>query len=196
VLAGLIGAWIWWPVGVAVGGVSLLLLMTHRCPDRKLIRIPGAITAPADGVCRLASEHADQAMGLTIYPRLFSCRVLRSPISGKVVLVNFDANAQHLEIAGEFGTCRLTISGGYRLFGLPVRIEKGQEIDAGEAIGLVPPGGSIILEVASCVTPKVNDGQAVVGGDSIVAIAHEDEIRTGRWRSTSENGLPKLAETG
>jgi hypothetical protein len=135
-------------------------------------------------------------MGLTISPRLFSCRVLRSPISGKVVLVNFDANAQHLEIAGEFGTCRLTISGGYRLFGLPVCIEKGQEIDAGEPIGLIPPGGSITLEVPSDVTPKVSDRQFVVGGKSIVAIAHEDEVRTGRWRSSAENGLPALAETG
>lgn len=195
-LAVAVAVWIWWPAGLVLGALPLFLLTVHRCPDVRCTRIPGAIGAPCDGKVASGENPDSRSRHIRIKPTGFDCRILRAPISGRVTATKNIPNGQLVELEGDQITCQVRVEGGVRLFGWPTPLQKGTDLDAGEAIGLVPLGGRISLEFPDCATLKVLDGQKVQGGQTVVAIAFEEDLRKGRLISRSDSDLVSLAETG
>ncbi len=196
ILAVVAAIWLWWPAGVVLGLGALYLLSVHRCPDLHCTRIPGAIAAPCDGTATVGQYPDSRMRWIRLKPAGLDCRILRAPISGRVTRADPAPGGQQIEIEGEHVIVRVSIEGGYRFLGWPSRLQKGTDLDAGEAVGLVPFGGRVVVEFPDCASAKIFNGQKANGGKTIVAIAFEDDLRKGRVISRSDSDLVSLAETG
>jgi len=191
-----VATWLWLPAGLMLGMGALFLLWVHRCPRIRCPRIPGAIGAPCDGFITIGQVDENQSYWIRLTPRGVDCRILRVPISGRVVSVERTSGGQQLEIEGEQVICKLTITGGYRLLGWPTSVSEGCKLDAGEAIGLVPLGGSVTMEIPAYANCKVARCTKAHGGRTILAIAFEEDLRKGRVVSRTGISIMPLAETG
>jgi phosphatidylserine decarboxylase len=190
-LGGLLaGPWLFWPAVLFCGFCCFFF----RDPERVTPLRPRILVAPADGrVISVAEAAPPPELGLGSLPRwriaiflsLFDVHVNRAPCAGRVIRIAYtpggfrDAADPTAEAANERNAIAIRLPDGrevavVQIAGLLARrilcdVTEGQEIEAGERIGLIRFGSRTDLYLPPGVKPLVLEGQRMVGGETVVA---------------------------
>ena len=190
VLAFLIAATLGW-IGLEL---TLLLAYFFRDPWRVSPTRPGLLLSPADGTIvalGLASPPPELEMGegpvtrIGIFLDLFDVHVTRTPTGGKVAALRYTkgrfVNAS-LDKASEYNE-RMAIRvrppegpeiGFALIAGLVARrivceLREGQEVVAGQRIGIIRLGSRVDVYCPPPYVPLVIRGQRTIGGETVLA---------------------------
>lgn len=176
-----------------IAGVLLGLFMVyfHRDPQRVPPQEPGIILAGADGVIRRVEEMNEPeylkgpAVRISIYLNPFDVHVNRSPLAGRVTRLGYTPGRHVLTIRNEASEVNehssIFIEGRNinclvrQIVGPVVRrvvywLKEGQEIAAGESIGMMRFGSRLDMYLPSSrVEVIVKKGDKVAAGMTVVA---------------------------
>ena len=180
----------------SAGAVPLALLAVFflyffRDPDRVSPQDPSLVLAPADGRVLVAGPADPKAAPpgewkqISIFLSPMDVHVNRTPVSGRVTKVDFRKGkflpAYHRDAAAANERSEVWIDHG----GLPIvfrqlvgilarrvvcRVEPGAELKAGERFGIMKFGSRMDVFVPQSAEIKVNVGDAVVGGVTVIAV--------------------------
>jgi phosphatidylserine decarboxylase len=204
-LLGLVLFLLWPPLGWLGTLATLWCAYFFRDPPRVTPLADGLVVAPADGrVSRVtnAVPPPELALGtaalarVSIFMSVFDCHVNRSPIGGRVERMAYRAgkflNAD-LDKASEDNERNCLLIAGARgrigvvqIAGLIARrivpfVREGEEVGAGERIGMIRFGSRVDVYLPDGVRPLVSEGQIAVAGETIIAdVAARDAGRTFR----------------
>jgi phosphatidylserine decarboxylase len=196
---------LWPPLGWLGTLATLWCAYFFRDPPRVTPLADGLVVAPADGrVSRVtnAVPPPELALGtaalarVSIFMSVFDCHVNRSPIGGRVERMVYRAgkflNAD-LDKASEDNERNCLLIAGARarigvvqIAGLIARrivpfVREGEEVGAGERIGMIRFGSRVDVYLPDGVRPLVSEGQIAVAGETIIAdMAARDASRTFR----------------
>ncbi len=181
-----------WIAGLKAGVVFLLLLAAavvffFRDPDRSPPAEAGAILAPADGRIVRIGPSVDGRLGteVSIFLSLFDVHINRAPCTGRIEGVA--SNRGTFQVAWRDEASRknaqtvIHLKEGSRdifvrqVAGLLARqivtwVRPGQEVRAGERIGMIRFGSRVDLLLPEGVRPRVDIGDPVRGGESIIGV--------------------------
>lgn len=189
----LLGACLWlgWWLPSALAGLLLAgLLLFFRDPHREAPADPLALVSPADGKVICVDEAEDPCFGLGklrrvgIFLSVLDVHVNRSPCDGRVEKTHYSAgeflDARHLEVdlRNENQTWLLTSPRGpilvRQIAGLIARRivawkKPPDLVRRGERIGMIRFGSRTDLYVPAACTIRVQVGQRVKGGETVLA---------------------------
>jgi len=188
-VAGLL-AWLTVP---ALAVVPLLLagffLWFFRDPKRRIPAVQGAIVSPADGKVTDISvirQDGRERTRISIFLNVFDVHVNRSPISGVIEDVQYrqgkfhnavgassaDDNEQNVvTIRGDAGTVVLKQIAGLLARRIVFTKKAGDTVERGERVGLIKFGSRTDVIFPADSQMKVQVGEHVKGGSTILAIA-------------------------
>ncbi|MEE9123532.1 MAG: phosphatidylserine decarboxylase [candidate division NC10 bacterium] len=186
------GALLLWAVGLSAGGLFLVGLAVgvgffFRDPERFPPAEAGAILAPADGrVVRIGpSVDGKKGTEVSIFLSLLDVHINRAPCAGRVEEVlprrggfrvawkaeASQVNAQTLiHLKGGSGDIFVRQVAGILARQIVTWIRPGQEVQAGERIGMIRFGSRVDLLLPEGVHPKVQIGDQMKGGESIIGV--------------------------
>ena len=191
--AALLGASLWlaWWIPAAFSFLLLIgLLLFFRDPERTPPANPLALVSPADGKVICVDEAEDPCFGqgkfrrVGIFLSVLDVHVNRSPYAGTFEKTHYSAgeflDARHLEVdlRNENQTWLLKTSRGTvlvrQIAGLIARRIVGwkkpsDSVQTGERFGMIRFGSRTDLYFPASCTPKVQPGQRVVGGETVIA---------------------------
>jgi len=191
--AALLGASLWlaWWIPAAFSFLLLVgLLLFFRDPERTPPSDPLALVSPADGKVICVDEAEDPCFGqgkfrrVGIFLSVLDVHVNRSPYAGAFEKTHYSAgeflDARHLEVdlRNENQTWWLKTSRGTvlvrQIAGLIARRivgwkKPGDSVQTGERFGMIRFGSRTDLYFPASCTPKVQPGQRVVGGETVIA---------------------------
>lgn len=191
--AALLGASLWlaWWIPAAFSFLLLIgLLLFFRDPERTPPADPLALVSPADGKVICVDEAEDPCFGqgkfrrVGIFLSVLDVHVNRSPYAGTFEKTHYSAgeflDARHLEVdlRNENQTWLLKTSRGTvlvrQIAGLIARRilgwkKPGDSVQTGERFGMIRFGSRTDLYFPASCTPKVQPGQRVVGGETVIA---------------------------
>ena len=191
--AALLGAslWLaWWIPAVFSFLLLIGLLLFFRDPERTPPADPLALVSPADGKVICVDEAEDPCFGqgkflrVGIFLSVLDVHVNRSPYAGTFEKTHYSAgeflDARHLEVdlRNENQTWLLKISRGTvlvrQIAGLIARRivgwkKPGDSVQTGERFGMIRFGSRTDLYFPASCTPRVQPGQRVVGGETVIA---------------------------
>jgi len=191
-------AYVGWPLGMAGAVLTAWCVYFFRDPTRVTPLREGLIVSPADGKVQAIDEAAPPAeleMGTGARPRVcifmnvFDVHVNRVPSDGTVSRMSYRPgkffNAS-LDKASEFNerhSLRLTLPDGndlasVQIAGLVARrilctLSEGQEVRAGQRLGIIRFGSRVDVYLPKGVAPLVLVGQTAIAGETVIA-----DIRT------------------
>jgi len=194
----LIGSFVLFYLAEPLGWVGLILtawcLYFFRNPDRIVPTEAGVLVSPADGtVCSVAEAvpPAELGMGseprmcITIFLSVFNVHVNRTPAAGEVTAVAYvpgkflNAAAANASEENERQLVRMTTEDGKdiafaQVAGLVARrilcdLEQGNVVTRGEVFGLIRFGSRTDIYLDKSQTAKVQVGQTMIGGETIIA---------------------------
>jgi len=189
----LLGACLWLGWWIPSGLAALLLaglLLFFRDPARQPPADPLALVSPADGKVICVDEAQDPCFGLGKFRRVgiflsvLDVHVNRSPCDGRVERTHYSAgeflDARHLEVdlRNENQTWLLQTPRGpvlvRQIAGLIARRivawkQPGDSLQTGERIGMIRFGSRTDLYVPSACSIRVQVGQRVKGGETVLA---------------------------
>lgn len=169
-------------IGIGVGAASLAFF---RDPERKLSPEPDVVYAAADGYVRSVEEVEEpafaggRALRVSVFLSLHNVHVNRSPIAGKVALMEelgggyapalfAGAEENHgklVEIAGERGAAVVVQRAGMIARRISSWIRVGERVGPGERIGIIHFGSRTdVLLPADSVHAVVRPGQRTRAG--------------------------------
>ncbi len=183
------------PAAIVISAIGLLLslfmLYFHRDPQRIPPAEEGIILAGADGIIRRVEEMNESeylrgpAVRISIYLNAFDVHVNRSPMGGRVTHLSYTPGRHLLTIMNEASEVNehssIFIEGRQinclvrQIVGPIVRrvvywLKKGQEIAAGESIGMMRFGSRLDIYLPSSrVEVTVRKGERVQAGLTVVA---------------------------
>jgi len=191
--AALLGASLWlaWWIPAAFSFLLLIgLLLFFRDPELTPPSDPLALVSPADGKVICVDEAAEPCFGqgkfrrVGIFLSVLDVHVNRSPYAGTFEKTHYSAgeflDARHLEVdlRNENQTWLLKTSRGTvlvrQIAGLIARRivgwkKPGESVQTGERFGMIRFGSRTDLYFPASCTPKVQPGQRVVGGETVIA---------------------------
>lgn len=159
----------------------LLLLFTlwfFRDPERSVPEGPRILVSPADG--RIIRTGPDR---ISIFMNVFNVHVCRSPMAGQVgdvthvdgrFLAAFkDEASEHnerttIELAGDGRSLRFTLIAGLIARRIVSKVREGQQLSAGQRVGLIRFGSRVDVEVPPGGEVTVELGQRVVAGETVI----------------------------
>ncbi|NPV12173.1 MAG: phosphatidylserine decarboxylase family protein [Ignavibacteria bacterium] len=171
----------------------LILIFTinfFRDPERKTPTGNNLVISPADGkVISIIKTFDDEflkseCIRIAIFMSPLNVHVNRIPISGKVeylkyypgkYLVAFEEKSSENNermstgINSEFGKIRFTQIAGFIARRIVNELKVGQEVKAGERFGMIKFGSRVDVYVPLNTSVKVNEGQKVYSGETILA---------------------------
>ncbi len=177
--------------GVKSLGIFLFLLFLFelfffRDPDRSIPDAEGGkILSPADGKIIKVDR-----TNLSIFMSLFDVHVNRSPVAGFIRKISYTkgmfraAYLDEAQVSNERNTIIIQSEQGYVAFtqiaGIVARrivcfVSKGDDVKAGERVGMIQFGSRIDLEVPDGATIVVRRGEHVKSGESIIAVTRNSE---------------------
>jgi len=196
---------VWSPLGWLGTVATLWCAYFFRDPPRVTPVADGLVVAPADGrICRVANAvpPAELMLGTAALPRVsifmsvFDCHVNRSPASGRIERMvythgkffnaDLDKASEHNErnslvIAGAGGRIGVVQIAGLIARRIVPFVREGEEVGAGERIGMIRFGSRVDVYLPDGVRPLVSEGQIAVAGETIIAdVAARDAGRTFR----------------
>jgi phosphatidylserine decarboxylase len=193
-LAALIAAFLLgWYLHPALAIVPLIpgafCMWFFRDPERVIPNEPGAIVSPADGKVTsvgLIDLNGHRVNRISIFLNVFNVHVNRSPWAGVITHVEYrkgkfanamgDASSEHNEqnivmVEGEGQTVIFKQIAGLIARRIIFTKKVGSRVARGERIGLIKFGSRCDVIFAADAKLKVELGQKVAGGSSILAIA-------------------------
>ena len=153
----------------------------------------GLVVAPADGrVSQVTSAVPPAELGLgptalarvSIFMSVFDCHVNRSPIGGRIECMAYkagkflnadldkasDDNERNcLMIAGPRGRVGVVQIAGLIARRIVPFVREGEEIGAGERIGMIRFGSRVDIYLPEGVKPLVAEGQTAIAGETVIA---------------------------
>jgi phosphatidylserine decarboxylase len=178
------GAWVWAVVPVLLAAFCLWFF---RDPERVIPPGAGLIVSPGDGVVTetVAINTPDgERQRISIFLSVFDVHVNRSPIGGMITSVRYQKglylNAMNPDSAERNEQNVVTVRGeGFevtfkQIAGLIARrivfnFAEGQTIARGQRVGLIKFGSRVDVIVPSTARLRVNVGERVKGGASVLA---------------------------
>lgn len=190
----------WTTIGWLLAGLTLWVAAFFRDPVRVTPADPGAIVSPADGLVSLITQvEVPRQLGgagglapvsmirVSVFMSVFDVHINRAPISGTVRRVVYvpgkflnadldkasdDNERQYFIIDGEGGVA----VGFTQIAGLVARrimrfVQEGQQVRAGERIGLIRFGSRLDVYVPATHAVQVAVGQRAVAGETVIARA-------------------------
>jgi phosphatidylserine decarboxylase len=187
-----------WPFLIGMGAIALVLipfspalaalcgalfvfaLNFFRDPERRAPDEPGALISPADGKVIRAD-----ASRVSVFMNVFDVHVCRSPVAGRVTSVEHvpgrfvaamkDEASEHNErttivvqpVSGQ--SVRFVLVAGLVARRIVCRVHAGQELRAGERVGIIRFGSRVDVDLPRGAVAAVRVGARVVAGESVVA---------------------------
>ncbi len=191
--ASLVLFWLWPPLGWLGTVLTAWCAYFFRDPVRVTPIAEGVVVAPADGRISLvvnAVPPPELALGdrplprVSIFMSVFDCHVNRSPVSGRIERIVYtpgkflnadldkaseDNERNALVIvagAGRFGVVQIAELVARRIVGW---VREGQEMGAGERIGMIRFGSRVDVYLPSGSAPLVSVGQTAIAGETVIA---------------------------
>src|SRR5580704_9152978 len=204
-LVSLILFWFWPPLGWLGTVATVWCAYFFRDPPRVTPLADGLVVAPADGrVSQVANAVPPPELALgagalarvSIFMSVFDCHVNRSPIGGRIERMVYRAgkflNAD-LDKASEDNERNCLLVAGARgrvavvqIAGLIARrivpfVREGEEVGAGERIGMIRFGSRVDIYLPEGIKPLVSEGQTAIAGETVIAdLAAREPGRTFR----------------
>ena len=185
--------WLWTPLGWLGTVLTLWCAYFFRDPPRVTPIAPGLVISPADGRVSLvvnAVPPPELALGERALPRVsifmsvFDCHVNRTPISGRIERIvytpgkflnaDLDKASEDNERNGFVITSDAGRIGVVQIAGLVARrivcwVKEGQEVGAGERIGMIRFGSRLDVYLPPGTVPHVSEGQTALAGETVLA---------------------------
>jgi phosphatidylserine decarboxylase len=196
---------LWSPLGWLGTIATAWCAYFFRDPPRVTPLGDGLVVAPADGrVSQIANAVPPAELGLgptalarvSIFMSVFDCHVNRSPIAGRIECMTYragkflnadldkaseDNERNSLLIAGARGRVAVVQIAGLIARRIVPFVREGEEVGAGERIGMIRFGSRVDVYLPEGVRPLVSEGQSAIAGETIVAdLAGRDPGRTFR----------------
>jgi phosphatidylserine decarboxylase len=155
------------------------VLWFFRDPEREIAKGPGVVVSPADGRVIKADDH-----GVSVFLNLFNVHVARSPVAARILsaahtpgrfMAAFkDEASEHnerttLELDTRGGRIRLVLVAGLVARRIVCWVAEGQEIKAGERLGIIRFGSRVDVVLPEGAASSVRVGDRVWGGASVIA---------------------------
>jgi phosphatidylserine decarboxylase len=192
-LASLVLFILWAPLGWLGTLATLWCAYFFRDPVRVTPTAEGLVVSPADGRVSLvvnAVPPPELALGTRPLPRVsifmsvFDCHVNRSPVSGRVERIAYtpgkflnadldkaseDNERNALVVASEAGRVGVVQIAGLIARRILCWTKEGQEMAAGERIGMIRFGSRVDVYLPSGTVPLVAEGQTSLAGETVIA---------------------------
>jgi phosphatidylserine decarboxylase len=192
-LASLVLFWLWAPLGWLGTVLTLWCAYFFRDPPRVTPISDRLVVSPADGRVSLVANAVpppELALGSAPLPRVsifmsvFDCHVNRTPVSGRIERIVYTAgkflNADLDKASEDNERNALVIATGavrigvVQIAGLIARrivcwTKEGQQIGAGERIGMIRFGSRVDVYLPAGTVPLVSVGQTSLAGETIIA---------------------------
>ena len=192
-LASIVLFLLWSPLGWLGTLATLWCAYFFRDPPRVTPLADGLVVAPADGRVNQVTSAVppgELELGPAALPRVsifmsvFDCHVNRSPIGGRIERMAYRAGkflSADLDKASEDNERNCLVVAGARgrigvvqIAGLIARrivpfVREGEEIGAGERIGMIRFGSRVDVYLPAGVRPLVSEGQTATAGETVIA---------------------------
>ena len=187
--------WLWPPLGLIGLALTIWCYYFFRDPDRTVPMDDGLIVSPADGVVSLigpAVPPMELGLGaapltrVSVFMSVFDCHVNRAPVAGDVTRIVYrpgkflSAEVDKASEENERNGLVLTMTDGTRLgvvqiAGLVARrilceVEEGAILERGDRFGLIRFGSRLDVYLPEGTGPRVNVGQVMTSGETVLAI--------------------------
>ena len=185
---------LWGPAGWLAGAATLWVVYFFRDPWRVTPTRSGLIISPADGIVasiapalpppEVAVAEA-RLSRIGIFLSIFDVHVVRAPVAGRVAALRytkgrfFNASLDKASEENERLSIRIVPREGPEVVfvliaGLVARrivcnLYEGQQIAAGQRIGIIRFGSRVDIYCAAPYVPMVVIGQRMVGGETVLA---------------------------
>jgi len=190
---------LWRIGGLLLLVLTSLILFFFRDPERKIPEGEDLILSPADGKVIGISEVRDESFlpsgrkVVRIFMSIFNVHVQRSPVKGKVECVKYNPGkfmAAYTEKASESNESNLIgikTDNGLNFSGQTVLVKQiagsvarriccwckeGDNLNAGQRIGMIRFGSRVDVYLPQEIEIKVNKGDRVVGGETLLGKFH------------------------
>ena len=187
-------------------GLTIWVAAFFRDPVRTTPDDPALVIAPADGLItmivkvgpppELASSISGQFTRVSMFMSVFDVHINRAPIAGRIKRIAYvpgkflnadldkaseDNERQHFLVEREDGT----LIGFTQIAGLVARrimsfVKEGDQVAAGERIGLIRFGSRVDVYLPEGTAPLVTLGQRTIAGETVLAAIGENRARTGK----------------
>lgn len=183
------------PVGSVLSFLLLgFVLFFFRDPERDVPKGEGLVVAPADGTVVVVEPYkgtevqGEELLQVSIFLSLLDVHINKAPVSGLVEEVRYspgrfkvayapEASLENernlIRFASQGGTVWMKQIAGYLARRIVCRVEPGQRVEAGERIGLIRFGSRVDLLLPWLAAMKVNVGDRVKGGITVIALLPE-----------------------
>ena len=192
-LASLILFLLWPPLGWIGTLLTLWCAYFFRDPPRVTPVSDRLVVSPADGRISLvvnAVPPLELGLGTMPLPRVsifmsvFDCHVNRTPISGRIERIVYtagkflnadldkaseDNERNAFVIAGTAGRIGVVQIAGLIARRIVCWVKEGQEIVAGERIGMIRFGSRVDVYLPAGTAPLVSEGQTSLAGETVIA---------------------------
>ena len=192
-LASLVLFWVWTPLGWLGTLATAWCAYFFRDPARVTPLREGLVVAPADGrVSRVINAVPPPELGLSnrplprisIFMSVFDCHVNRSPVSGRIERIAYtpgkflnadldkaseDNERNALVIATAAGRVGVVQIAGLIARRIVCWVKDGQEVGAGERIGMIRFGSRVDVYLPAGTAPLVSEGQTSLAGETVIA---------------------------
>ena len=192
-LASLILFLLWPPLGWIGTLLTLWCAYFFRDPPRVTPVSDRLVVSPADGRISLvvnAVPPLELGLGTMPLPRVsifmsvFDCHVNRTPISGRIERIVYtagkclnadldkaseDNERNGFVIAGAAGQIGVVQIAGLIARRIVCWVKEGQEIVAGERIGMIRFGSRVDVYLPAGTAPLVSEGQTSLAGETVIA---------------------------
>jgi phosphatidylserine decarboxylase len=176
----------WW-IGGAALALSGFIAFFFRDPVRVVPSEPGAFVSPGDGkVTEVRSLGPAAGTRVSIFLSLFDVHINRSPCAGRITRVDYregrflpanlsraslENERNDITLATEMGPVRFSQIAGVVARRIVFWKKEGDEVAAGERLGLIQFGSRMEVDLPPGVSPRVSVGSRVRGGSSILGVA-------------------------
>src|SRR6185436_8595286 len=181
------------PLGWVGTVLTLWCAYFFRDPPRVTPLGKGLVVSPADGRVSLvvnAVPPPELGLGTTPLPRIsifmsvFDCHVNRSPVTGRIERIAYtagkflnadldkaseDNERNGFVIAAEAGRIGVVQIAGLIARRIVCWTKEGQELTAGERIGMIRFGSRVDVYLPVGAVPLVSEGQTSLAGETVIA---------------------------
>ena len=184
---------LWTPLGWIGTVLTLWCAYFFRDPPRVTPLGGGLVVSPADGRVSLvvnAVPPPELGLGTTPLPRVsvfmsvFDCHVNRTPVTGRIERIAYtagkflnadldkaseDNERNGFVIAAESGRIGVVQIAGLIARRIVCWTKEGQELTAGERIGMIRFGSRVDVYLPLGAVPLVSEGQTSLAGETVIA---------------------------
>jgi phosphatidylserine decarboxylase len=185
--------YLWSPFGWIGAIITLWICYFFRDPVRYTPQRVGLVISPADGrISHIVTAPPPMELGLGVDPmtrisvfmNVFDCHVNRAPVPGQITKIVYrpglflnadldkasDDNERNSFIidtgAGQIGVVQIAGLIARRIIAFS---REGDQVKAGERIGMIRFGSRVDVYLPASVVPQVTIGQSAIAGETVLA---------------------------